>query len=518
MFHTPWSDGVPGLTQHQISPDCSFTFEWTATQHGAFFYHAHSGSQVNDGLYGPIIIHPAPSTPAPYDLITTDAKSLSAIQAAEQTRMPLLISDWRQVESQFEWESSRASGVETPCFDSILVNGKGKVNCLSKEQQEPLITPNRRMLLNLVPGSELTDKSCLPPSVVVQLATPGAQPPNFAAVPPNFFNGCVPTEGSTEIVQLTQRSADDETWVMLDLISSLALQTIQFSIDELTMYVIAADGNYIQPEPVQSLEITNGQRYTILAKLTQPRKYMMRISGMTDPQILFANALLDFQVMGQEQSTQPTMPYINEVGENTTASVKFLDSTAIKPYLEEPMPKAADVTHKMTSRISGQVIYWAFNQTILPLDTEELSPLLLRPQPGRQDNHTITNPPGGVWVDYIMQVAPLQPPHPMHIHGRHFYVLGQGAGPFPWGSVAEAAAANASALNLVNPQLRDTFPTPVSGPTGSWLVLRRRSDNPGVWLMHCHTQSHIQGGMSMIIQDSVGTLPAIPTEYSTWQC
>lgn len=235
MFQTPWSDGVPGLTQSQIGPGCSFTYKWTATQHGSFYYHAHSLSQVNDGLYGPIIIHPASSTPAPYELITKNPKSLSAMRAAEKTRMPLLMSDWRHIESQYEWESSRQSGVETPCFDSILVNGKGKVNCLSKEQQAPLITPNRKMLLGLVPGSELTDKSCLPPSVVTQLASPGAPPPDFAAVPPNFFNGCEATTGSTEIIAVTQKCPDDETWVMFDLISSLALQTIHFSLDELTM-------------------------------------------------------------------------------------------------------------------------------------------------------------------------------------------------------------------------------------------------------------------------------------------
>ncbi|KAG6366543.1 hypothetical protein INS49_000720 [Diaporthe citri] len=178
-------------------------------------------------------------------------------------------------------ESSQQSGVDTPCLDSILVNGKGKVNCLSREQQAALITPNRQMLLSLVPGTVLTDKSCAPPSVITKLAAPGAPPPNYAAIPPEFFNGCSATEGSIEVINASQKSASDETWVMFDLISSLSLQQIQFSLDELTMYVIAADGNYTEPEAVQSLEIYNGQRYTLLAKLEQPKKYMMRISGTT---------------------------------------------------------------------------------------------------------------------------------------------------------------------------------------------------------------------------------------------
>lgn len=156
MVGTPWSDGVPGITQGQINPGCSFTFTWKATQHGSFYYHAHSSSQIDDGLYGPIIIHPAPSTSAPYELITKSAKSLSAIRAAEKTRVPLLISDWRHIESRYEWESSRNSGVENPCFDSILVNGKGKVSCLSKEQQAALITPTRQMLRKQLLNPSLT--------------------------------------------------------------------------------------------------------------------------------------------------------------------------------------------------------------------------------------------------------------------------------------------------------------------------------------------------------------------------
>lgn len=159
MLGTPWSDGVPGITQAHIPPACTFTYRWKATQHGSYFYHAHSDSQINDGLYGAITIHPAPTTPAPYELITKDSKSLAAIKAAEKARTPLLLADWRHVAFDVEWASSQRSGVETPCFDSFLVNGKGRVLCLSKERQEALKTPNQKILLQGVPGSELTDKS-----------------------------------------------------------------------------------------------------------------------------------------------------------------------------------------------------------------------------------------------------------------------------------------------------------------------------------------------------------------------
>lgn len=162
--------------------------------------------------------------------------------------------------------------------------------------------------MGLVSGAALTDKSCLPPSVITILATPGAPLPNFTAIPPSFFDGCRETAGSTEVIKVTQKSMSDELWIMFDLIGSLSLQTVQFSLDELTMYVIAADGNYIEPEVVQSVVLTTGQRYTVLVQLTEPKKYVMRISGINDPQILFGNALLDFQIIGEPQSTRPSAP------------------------------------------------------------------------------------------------------------------------------------------------------------------------------------------------------------------
>lgn len=363
-----------------------------------------------------------------------------------------------------------------------------------------------------------TATSCLPPAVIATSAAPGSPPPNFDAIPANFFYGCSETEGSTEVISITQKSENDETWVMFDLIGSLSLQTVQVSFDELTMYVIAADGNYIEPQTVNSVLITNGQRYTVLIKLLEPRKYTVRVSGISDPQIIWGISVLDFQISGAPQLSEPTTPYINEVGVNTTSNVTFFDINGVKPFQPQGIPEAADVTFKMTMVIGGQVIYWAFNQTILPLNSDDLNPLLFAPQPGRQDNHTITVPSGNVWVDYIMQVPGVQPPHPVHVHGRHFYVIGQGEGDFPWDTVEEARAVIPESFNLVNPPLRDTFPTPFAGPPGSWLVIRRQSDNPGVWFMHCHIQSHIQGGMSMIIQEGIDDLPTIPSQYSSWTC
>ena len=53
---TPWSDGVPGVSQKPIEPGGTFVYRWTATQYGTYWYHGHVQGLVSDGLYGAIII------------------------------------------------------------------------------------------------------------------------------------------------------------------------------------------------------------------------------------------------------------------------------------------------------------------------------------------------------------------------------------------------------------------------------------------------------------------------------
>ncbi|MBI1792396.1 MAG: copper oxidase [Acidobacteria bacterium] len=51
-------DGVPGLGMDPIPPAGKFTYEFTLTQHGTFFYHAHAPMQEMMGQIGLLVIYP----------------------------------------------------------------------------------------------------------------------------------------------------------------------------------------------------------------------------------------------------------------------------------------------------------------------------------------------------------------------------------------------------------------------------------------------------------------------------
>jgi FtsP/CotA-like multicopper oxidase with cupredoxin domain len=60
-------DGVPGMTQTAIGVGTRFLYEFTAPDPGTYFYHPHSGVQLDRGLYGVLVVED-PEEPGDYDL------------------------------------------------------------------------------------------------------------------------------------------------------------------------------------------------------------------------------------------------------------------------------------------------------------------------------------------------------------------------------------------------------------------------------------------------------------------
>lgn len=51
-------DGVPGVTQNPVRPGETFTYEFIARPPGTYMYHSHVAYQLDQGLYGTIIVEP----------------------------------------------------------------------------------------------------------------------------------------------------------------------------------------------------------------------------------------------------------------------------------------------------------------------------------------------------------------------------------------------------------------------------------------------------------------------------
>jgi hypothetical protein len=130
--------------------------------------------------------------------------------------------------------------------------------------------------------------------------------------------------------------------------------------------------------------------------------------------------------------------------------------------------------------------------------------------------------------------------HPVHMHGHSFYVLKMGYATYneTTGKIIsqnadidcrggvpqqnsfcnEATWSNRSWLNgnvpgleLQNPPRKDT----VIVPSGGYVVVRIKADNPGLWIMHCHIELHSSDGMAMLLNESFPNLPKKPPHFPT---
>lgn len=86
--------------------------------------------------------------------------------------------------------------------------------------------------------------------------------------------------------------------------------------------------------------------------------------------------------------------------------------------------------------------------------------------------------------------------HPFHLHGHDFQVLARGDDDS--GDWDSEALRNGTITYPASPMRRDTL---LVRPNGHF-VIRFRSDNPGVWLFHCHIEWHVDSGLSLTVVEA----------------
>ncbi|GAB1319918.1 hypothetical protein MFIFM68171_10128 [Madurella fahalii] len=150
-------------------------------------------------------------------------------------------------------------------------------------------------------------------------------------------------------------------------------------------------------------------------------------------------------------------------------------------------PSTLPISLEFPTHERGQVFEWRVKNT--PINVEWNHPVLeyiLEGNdtfPGSVNLIEVSQP--DVWTFWVIQ-NDFSLPHPIHLHGHDFLVLGVGNGTFN-------PATMAGLLNFNNPVRRDVEQM----PGGGWLVIAFRTDNPGCWLMHCHIGWHVAMGLGI---------------------
>ncbi|XP_020236502.1 laccase-7 [Cajanus cajan] len=477
QFLTPWSDGPEFVTQCPIRPGSSYTYKFLITgQEGTLWWHAHS-SFLRATVYGALIIRPRRGHSYPFPKVYQE--------------VPILLGEW--------WND------------------------------------------NVVEVEQNATESGLPPKDSAAYTING--------LPSDLYN-C--SKDKTYHVKVKQ----GKTYMLRVINAALNAQHF-FEIANHTMTVVAIDAAYTQHYNTNILVLAPGQTVDVLLRTDQPvGSYYMAFTPYHSAPGVPINANMTRGVVIYEGATsaeKPAMPDLPAQTDTPTAHKFYTNITglaggphwvAVPRHVDEHMFVTFGLSYDVCRNFSGGC---SANQLPLSANMNNESFVLPRGK-GLSMLEALYRNVNGVYTrdfpdrppfvfDYtnenlttLVDFAPKSTKvktlkfnstveivlqntaiiaaenHPIHIHGFNFHVLAQGFGNYN-------ATRDEPKFNFVNPQIRNT----ISVPVGGWSVIRFQANNPGIWLVHCHLETHLPWGLAMAFEVENGptpssTLPAPPPD------
>jgi len=141
-------DGVPGATMNAIKPEGTFTYEFTATVPGTYWYHSHqkSAEQVDKGLYGTLIVEPKNEEKVDRDYTLVLDEWMSEPNAESHMNMNMSGMDHGNMDMN-------SMGHNMNMYDLFTINGK------SGKAIEPLkVKKGEKVRLRLVNAGYMSHK------------------------------------------------------------------------------------------------------------------------------------------------------------------------------------------------------------------------------------------------------------------------------------------------------------------------------------------------------------------------
>ncbi|KAJ6031155.1 hypothetical protein N7540_001887 [Penicillium herquei] len=333
--------------------------------------------------------------------------------------------------------------------------------------------------------------------------------PLFPDIGDGLING---TEGKIEdngtvTGRFSQISVTQGKSYRLRIVNAAINSHYTFQIDLHKLTVIAVDFVPIVPYTADNIQIGMGQRYDVIFTADQgdvADSFWIQAKSMQCSQNLGDNttAILTYK----ETNRFPAVRLNSTIPSGEACQDELL--TNLTPYVGKPLPPPTDaswnksLTSEKNQKDKTSFNYWYMNRTSMHVQWE--NPVLKQICQGQSLNTTIgpfnesnhdqnsfftgpnliTLPDKNDWV-YLHIISDPSAPgdHPIHLHGHDFYILAQGNSSQPFNGV----------INFTNPPRRDTALL----PQGGYLMIAFKTDNPGVWLMHCHIGWHVEEGFAL---------------------
>jgi CopA family copper-resistance protein len=444
-------DGVPGVSFPGIKPGETFIYDFKVRQSGTYWYHSHSGMQEQEGVYGPIVIEPATQDPVAYD-----------------REHVVVLSDYSFMHPHVMMRKLKA--------------------------QAGYFNDQKQTVAGLLAGRDQSLKDR------VEWAKMRMDPTDILDVTGSAYtfliNGHGPGDNWTGLFKPGER-------VRLRFVNAGGMTIFNVRIPGLSMSVVAADGQNVQPVSVEEFQIAPAETYDVIVQPTQDRAFSLIAEaadrsglaratlaprlGMSAPVPALRDRPLGTMKdmgmdMGGHDMSGMSMDMRNPA--NAPPTVKMgpgVQTIAPMPTdrLGEPPQGLEDVGHKV-------LVY----TDLVSLDANP-DP---RP-PGRTvEIHLTGNMERFMWAFDGEAFGPLKKPiafqrderarvvlvndsmmaHPIHLHGHFFEVVNGHDGRHPRKHTVNVAPGGRVAFDLT-------------------------ADEPGDWAFHCHLLMHMHAGMFNVV-------------------
>ncbi|KAI3997251.1 hypothetical protein MKX01_009095 [Papaver californicum] len=451
QLRSGWADGPAYITQCPIQPKQSYMYNFTLTgQRGTLWYHAHI-LWLRATVHGAIVILPKRGVPYPFP--------------APHKEAVVVLAEWWKSDTEAVINEALNSGLAPNVSDSHVINGH-----------------------------------------------------------PGPLSKCASNASSQGGYNL---QVEKGKTYMLRIINAALNEELFFKVAGHQLTVVEVDACYTKPFKTNTILIAPGQTTNVLITADQGSgKYLVAASPFMDSPIAVDNstATATLHYSGTLSTslttlTKPPPQNATPIASSFTDSLKSLNS---KKY---PANVPLNIGHSLFFTVglglnpcktcsSGNQVVAAINNVTFVMPKTALLEAHVFNKSGVFTDDFPGNPPTNFnytgnlttanlatttgtrlyrlsynsTVQLVLQDTGLisTENHPVHLHGFNFFAIGRGLGNYN-------SKTDPQKFNLVDPVERNT----IGVPSGGWVAIRFRADNPGVWFMHCHLEVHTTWGLKM---------------------
>ncbi|KAK8563855.1 hypothetical protein V6N12_035991 [Hibiscus sabdariffa] len=448
QLRTGWADGPAYITQCPIPTGQSYVYNFTITgQRGTLLWHAHI-LWLRSTVHGAVVILPKRGVPYPFP--------------KPDKEVVVLLAEWWKSDTEAVINEALKSGLAPNVSDAHTINGHpGQVpGCPSQRGFKLPVESGKTYLLRLINAAlneELFFKIAGHKLTVVEVDATYVKPfkTDTVVIAPGQTTNVLVSADKNSGKYLVTASPFMDAPVAVDNLTATATLHYSGTLDSIPTTLTA-------PPPKNATAVANSFLNSLRA--LNSKQFPALVPQKTDHDLYFT--------VGLGINPCPTCKAGN--GSRVVAAINNV--TFIMPTTALLQAHYFNIGGVFTTDFPSKPPH-VFNYTGTP-------PANLQTRNGTKVFRLAYNST----VQLVLQDTGIIAPenHPVHLHGFNFFAVGKGLGNYN-------PKTDPQTFNLIDPVERNT----IGVPSGGWVAIRFRADNPGVWFMHCHLEVHTTWGLKM---------------------